>query len=313
MNGVNHGENGDPRCRCCGVTVAGQAVDGLCANCLLQLVLDPAGEEDSLLACLPAEPNPARYGGDGAVEEIAGAGIDLPVHPTAARFRTTLWTEVLAAPRNEKALASLCRKYWYPLYAFLRRSGVSPHESEDLTQGFFVHLLSRQGLETVRREYGRFRSFLLASLQHFVADQRDRALAAKRSPRQPLFELDARTAEDRYRLEPVDSMNPEKIFERRWAMTMLEEALAALESEFVSRGRGEVFRELQPFLCGEEGAPVYKEVAARLGTSQGAARVIVHRLRARYRDLVRREIADTLAAGEDLEAEMSHLFAVLRR
>jgi len=235
-----------------------------------------------------------------------------PVHPTAARFTTTLWTQVLAAPRNEEALASLCRKYWYPLYAFLRRSGVPSHEAEDLTQGFFVHLLSKQGLETVRREYGRFRSFLLASLQHFVADQRDRALTAKRSPLQPLFELDAQKAEDRYRLEPVERMNPETIFERRWALTLLEEALAALQSEFMTSGRGEVFRELQPFLCGETGVPVYKDVAARLAISAGAARVTVHRLRDRYRELVRREIVATLAAGEDVEAEMRHLFAVLR-
>ena len=172
--------------------------------------------------------------------------IGVPIHPTGARFTTTLWTEVLAAPRNEQALASLCRKYWYPLYAFLRRSGVSSHEAEDLTQGFFVHLLSKQGLETVRREYGRFRSFLLASLQHFVADQRDRALAAKRSPLQPLFDLDAQNAEDRYRLEPVERMNPETIFERRWALTMLEEALAALASEFMTSGRGPAIRSMRP-------------------------------------------------------------------
>lgn len=242
----------------------------------------------------------------------ASDSIGVPVHPTAARFTTTLWTEVLAAPRNEQALASLCRKYWYPLYAFLRRNGVSSHEAEDLTQGFFVHLLSKQGLETVRREYGKFRSFLLASLQHFVADQRDRALAAKRSPRQPLFELDAQKAEDRYRLEPVERMNPETIFERRWALTLLEEVLAALESEFVTSGKGEVFRELQPFLSGEQAMPAYKSVAARLALSEGAVRVTVHRMRERYRELLRKEIADTLEAGEDVEAEMRHLFAVLR-
>jgi DNA-directed RNA polymerase specialized sigma24 family protein len=236
--------------------------------------------------------------------------IGVPVHPTEARFMTTLWTQVLAAPRDEKALASLCRKYWYPLYAFLRRKGVSSHEAEDLTQGFFVHLLSRQGLETVRREYGKFRSFLLASLQNFVADQRDRSMAAKRSPPQPLLELDARKAEDRYLLEPVERMTPETIFDRRWALTMLEEALAALESEFTVSGRGEVFRELQPFLCGE--SPVYKDLAASLAISEGAARVALHRMRGRYGELVRREVADTLGVGEDLDAEMRHLFAVLR-
>ena len=242
----------------------------------------------------------------------ASDSLGVPVHPTAARFKTTLWTQVLDAPHNEKALASLCRKYWYPLYAFLRRKGTSSHDAEDLTQGFFAQLLSKQGLETVRRERGKFRSFLLASLQHFVADQRDRASAAKRSPDQPLFELDAQKAEARYRLEPVDPTNPEQIFERRWALTLLEEVLAALESEFVTSGKGEVFRELQPFLSGEQAMPAYNNVAARLALSEGAVRVTVHRMRERYRELIRKEIADTLAAGEDVEAEMRHLFAVLR-
>src|SRR5690349_14807665 len=122
----------------------------------------------------------------------------IPDRPTAARFTTTLWTQVLNAPHNEQALASLCQKYWYPLYAFLRRNGISPHEAEDFTQGFFAQLLSNKGLETVRREYGRFRSFMLASLKNFVGDQRDRASAAKRSPDQPLLELDGQKAEDRY-------------------------------------------------------------------------------------------------------------------
>jgi len=235
-----------------------------------------------------------------------------PVHPTDVRFTTTGWTEVLAAPHNEDALARLCRKYWYPLYAFLRRGGAASHEAEDLTQGFFARLLSKQGLETVRPEYGKFRSFLLASLQNFAADQRDRALAAKRSPSQPLFELDAQRAEDRYLVEPVERMTPEKIFERRWAMTVLEEALVALESEMMNSGKAGAFRHLRSFLGGERVVHNYKEAAAHLDLSEGAVRVAVHRLRERYRELVRREIAATLAEGEDLEAEMRHLFAVLR-
>ena len=236
----------------------------------------------------------------------------VPERPTTARFKTTLWTQVLDAPHNEKALASLCRKYWYPLYAFLRRKGISSHDAQDFTQGFFAQLLSKQGLETVRREHGKFRSFLLASLKNFVADQRDRAFAAKRSPDQPLLELDAQNAEDRYRLEPVDRTDPEQIFERRWALTLLEEVLAALELEFTTSGKGEVFRELQPFLSGEQAMPVYKVVASRLALSEGAVRVTVHRLRERYRELIRKEIAETLEVGEDVEAEMRHLFAVLR-
>ncbi|MFN0130658.1 MAG: RNA polymerase sigma factor [Verrucomicrobiales bacterium] len=238
-------------------------------------------------------------------DSIAG-----PLHPTGARFETTLWTQVLEAPRDEKALASLCRKYWYPLYSFLRRKGISCHEAEDLTQGFFAHLLGKKGLESVRRESGKFRSFLLASLQNFSADQRDRAMAAKRSPPQPLLELDAGTAEDRYRLEPVERMTPETIFDRCWALAVLEAALATLESEFVSKGKAEVFREIQPFLCGD--VPVYKDLAACLAISEGAARVTVHRMRGRYGELVRREVADTLGPEEDLETEMRHLFAVLR-
>lgn len=233
-----------------------------------------------------------------------------PHHPTGARFATTLWTQVLAAPLDDKALASLCRKYWYPLYSFLRRKGVSCHEAEDLTQGFFAHLRGKQGLETVRRESGKFRSFLLASLQNFVADQRDRAMAAKRAPPQPLLELDAGKAEDRYRLEPVDRLTPETLFDRGWALTVLGAALAALESEFVRSGKTEVFRQLQPYLCGD--IPVYKDLAAGLALSEGAARVAVHRMRIRYGELVRREVADTLGSEEELEAEMRHLFAVLR-
>lgn len=237
---------------------------------------------------------------------------EVPERPTAARFQTTLWTQVVRAPHDEKALASLCRKYWYPLYAFLRRKGMSSHDAEDLTQGFFAQLLGKGGLQSVRRECGKFRSFLIASLQHYVADQRDRAQAAKRSSDQPLFELDAQVAEDRYRVEPADSTTPDQIFERRWALTLLEEVLAALEAEFASEGRSEIFHELQPFLRGEEAFPAYRDVAVRLALSEGALRVAVHRLRERYRDLLRREIADTLEAGEDVESEMRHLFSVLR-
>lgn len=237
----------------------------------------------------------------------------VPDRPTAARFKTTLWTQVLEAPHNEKALSNLCHQYWYPLYAFLRRSGISAHEAEDLIQGFFAQLLSNHGLKTVHPEHGKFRSFLIASLRHFVADQRDRALAAKRSPEQPLVELDARKAEERYRLEPVDQMNPEKLFERQWALTLLEEGLAELESEFVRGGKGEVFRRLQPFFSAKEPIPACKEVAAPLGLSEGAARVTIHRMRVRYRELIRSKIADTLEAGEDVEAEMRHLFDVLRK
>jgi DNA-directed RNA polymerase specialized sigma24 family protein len=306
--------DGELRCQRCAAPLTGQSVGELCAKCLLNLALDP-----SLENIRPAEKRPSssadsisvlKFGAQELTEKASGS-TGVPLQATVGRFTTTLWTQVLAAPYDQEALASLCSKYRSPLYAFLRRSGVSCHEAEDLTQSFFVHLLSKKGLETVRREYGQFRSFLLASLRHFVADQRDRASAAKRSPPQPLFELDAEH-EDGHRLEPVERINPETIFERRWALTLLEEALAALESEFINSGKGEVFRELQPFLCGEERGPVYKDLALRLASSEGAIRVTVHRMRERYRDLVRREIADTLAAGEDVNTEMQHLFAVLR-
>jgi len=237
--------------------------------------------------------------------------VQVTARPTDGHFTTTLWSQVLKAPHDEKALAGLCRKYWYPLYAFLRRNGTPSHEAEDFTQGFFAHLLSKRGLEKIHPERGKFRSFLLASLKNFLADERDRVSAAKRSPDQPLLELDAQDAEQRYRLEPVDKTDPQKIFERRWALALMEQVLAALEAEFVASGKGQLFHELQIFLTDEQ-QPAYKDVAGRLALSEGAIRVTVHRMRERYRELIREEIADTLEVGQNVEEEMRYLFNVLR-
>ncbi|HXJ59572.1 MAG TPA: sigma-70 family RNA polymerase sigma factor, partial [Verrucomicrobiae bacterium] len=168
-------------------------------------------------------------------------------------FATTHWSVVLAtrgtdASRATVALERLCTVYWYPLYAYLRRRGHGDHDAQDLTQGFFAHLLKRGSIQKADRERGRFRSFLLASLNYFVADERDHAAAAKRGGGRELFSLDAEEAENRYRLEPVDERNPEKIFEQRWAMTLLDQVLARLAQEFTESGKGDLFKQLQPLL-----------------------------------------------------------------
>jgi RNA polymerase sigma-70 factor (ECF subfamily) len=208
-----------------------------------------------------------------------------------------------------KALAHLCETYWYPLYAFVRREGHAPDDAQDLTQEFFARLLEKNWLEAVDREKGKFRSFLLAAVRHFLANEWDRAHRLKRGGGVNIVSLDAQTAEDRYALEPADSMTADRIFERRWALTLLEQVLAGVRREFVAAGRETLFEELKVALTG--GKVPYAEVAARLNLSEGAVRVAVHRLRVRYRELLRAEIAETVSAEEEIDAEVQHLFAAL--
>ena len=233
-----------------------------------------------------------------------------------APFPPTLWSVVLLAGQSpsaesREALATLCRAYWFPLYAFLRRQGQSPHDAEDLTQAFFEFLLEHQSLGQVRRERGKFRSFLLASLRNFLSDQRDKAAAQKRGGRVQIISLDAQSAEDAYRLEPVETQTPEKLFERRWALTILERVLARVEAEYHQRGLRARFAELQPFLLAEGGEGTYAEAGRRLGMSEGAVKMALLRLRQRSRELFRAEIAATVATEQDVEDEVRHLFAVL--
>src|SRR5213596_145496 len=195
--------------------------------------------------------------------------------PSAQWFTTTHWSIVLAAGRDssrdaQEALEALCRTYWYPLYAYVRRRGYSVEEAEDLTQGFFARLLEKNYLKEVRRERGKFRSFLLASLKHYLANEWDRAQAKKRGGGQTPFSLDREVAEERYRLEPRSDLTPENVYERQWAVTILEEALARIREEFIRAGKAKHFGLLEPFLTGEDEAGSYRQVAAELGTSEGA-------------------------------------------
>ena len=232
-------------------------------------------------------------------------------------FTTTHWSVVLAAgqpdaPQAGEALEKLCRTYWYPLYAYVRREGYDPLDAQDLTQGFFARLLARNDLGQVGSQKGKFRSFLLAALRHFLSDQRDRARAAKRGGGAEVLSLDAQAAEQRYRLEPVDRMDAEKIFERRWAMTLLERALARLRDEAVVAGKAEWFERLRDFVAGDSEVSC-REAAVQLGQTESAVKSAVHRLRQRYRGLVREEIAQTVADPAEIEAEIRYLIAALSR
>jgi RNA polymerase sigma factor (sigma-70 family) len=231
-------------------------------------------------------------------------------------FTTTHWSVVLTAgqttsPQAAQALETLCRTYWYPLYAYVRRQGNSPHDAQDLTQEFFARLLEKHYLETVHPEKGKFRSFLLAALNHFLSNQRDRASAIKRGGRHTLVPLDPENAEQRYQLESPTALTPAMIFDRRWALAVLEQALQRLRLEFVNTGRAAQFERLKGFLEGEVGRGDYQSAAADLRVSPGAVAMAVQRLRKRYQELVRSEVAHTVADPGEIEAEMRHLFAVL--
>jgi RNA polymerase sigma factor (sigma-70 family) len=229
------------------------------------------------------------------------------------RFAVTRWSVVLAAagddPAARGALGILCRTYWYPLYAFVRRQGHQPHDAQDLTQEFFSRLLEKGWLDGVAREKGKFRSFLLASMKHFLSNERDRARAQKRGGGRPPISLDTHSAESRYAMEPVDVATPEKIFERRWAMTLLEQVLARLRDEMTSRGNAALFDELKASLSGQQSS--YGQIAGKLAMSEGAVKVAAHRLRQRYRELIREEVAQTVGSEGDVEEELRDLMSAL--
>ena len=234
--------------------------------------------------------------------------------PQRQEFNTTHWSVVLAA-RGESsdaqvALEKLCRVYWYPLYAFLRRQGHSPEDAEDLIQGFFARLLQRKDMETVQRERGRFRSYLLVSLKHFTLNEQLRARAEKRGGGQSLISLDE--AEVKFAREPVDKSTPEKVFERRWALALLDKVLEGLRREYEATGRLRLFESLRWFLSGEPAEQSQAQIGAQLGLSTGAVKQAVRRLRQRYRELLHEEVANTVATAADIEDEVQHLVGVLR-
>ena len=230
-------------------------------------------------------------------------------------FSATRWSVVLAAATDARgahdALAVLCRAYWYPLYAFLRRRGISAHDAEDLTQSFFAQLLARGGLARVDRAKGRFRTFLLASLKHFLADERDRANALKRGGGEPLLALDAIAAEQRYALEPRDDLTPDRLYDRRWALAVVDRALQHLRAEYAAAGKEALFSELQATLTAGSGAKSYREIAVTLAMEEGAVKVAAHRLRQRYGSALRAEIAETVSSREEVAAELRQLLDAL--
>jgi len=233
-------------------------------------------------------------------------------------FATTHWSVVLAAgqqqsPQAAEALENLCRTYWYPLFAFVRRLGYGAEDAQDLTQAFFAHLLRKPFLDGVGPEKGRFRSFLLACLKHFLVDEREKARTAKRGGNCPAIPLDLERAEERYRLESRVEANPEALFERRWALDLLERVLDRLRHEAADSGRGAVFDALECCLLGDRPTETYAQLGSRLGLSETAVKVTVHRLRQRYRELLREEVAHTVTRAEELEAEMRYLLEVVSR
>jgi RNA polymerase sigma-70 factor (ECF subfamily) len=236
--------------------------------------------------------------------------------PKQAIFATTQWSVVLTAgdfdaPEAAAALEKLCRAYWYPLYAYVRRRGFSEHDAQDLTQEFFARLLEKNFLAEARRERGRFRSFLLATLKHFLANEWKRAHRLKRAGGQVFVPIQTENGETRYGAEPAHELTPERIFERRWALTLLEQAIARLREEFVASGKGAVFEQLKDFLTGDDAAPSYAEIAPRLGLSEDALKMTVSRLRKRYRELRRAAVAETVANPHEVDDELRHLRAAL--
>jgi RNA polymerase sigma-70 factor (ECF subfamily) len=240
--------------------------------------------------------------------------------PTTTRpapvFATTRWSVVLTAGHGDStaaqdALARLCRTYWYPLYAYARRRGHSPHDAQDLTQEFFARLLEGNWLAQADRQRGRFRSFLLTAMKHFLTNEWHKAHAAKRGGFQAVISLDEETAEARYRLEPMETSTPETLFERGWALALLDDVLARLEREYGRDGKQEWLEAMRPALTLGRGSIRYDTIAAKLGINETAARVAVHRLRQRYRRLIQSEVANTVATPEESDEEMRHLFRVL--
>jgi len=231
-------------------------------------------------------------------------------------FATTHWSVVLAAgegdsPPAQCALETLCRAYWYPIYVYVRRKGHGPDEAQDLTQEFFAQLIAKEHLRLADREKGKFRTFLLAMLDYFLAREWSRAHRQKRGGQFTFVSLDQQTPEERYQLEPADNGTPEKKFVRHWALTVLEEAMNALEHECRENGKGALFEEAKELLSRERDGMTYAEIGRRLNMGEGATRMAVLRLRRRYGELLRNEIAQTVSGPEEVEDEMRYLLSVV--
>ncbi len=246
---------------------------------------------------------------EAAKDEAAGAS-------SLHWFRTTHWSLVTLAgdadsPQATAALEKLCRTYWLPLYSYIRRQGYGPHDAQDLAQGFFARLLRLNSFAAVGQAKGKFRTFLLAALNHFLSDERDHVRAEKRGGGKTLISLDETSAEERYLEVPAPDLTPEKLYDRRWALTVMEQALGRLRKEYGNAGNAALFEQLSGFLSREAGQGEYDSAAHKLGMSSGAMAVAVHRLRQRYRECVRFELSQTVTSREDLELEMKQLFEAL--
>jgi len=240
-----------------------------------------------------------------------------PPRPAADRFATTHWSVVVRAgqshtPGAGRALATLCENYWFPLYAFIRRSGYVAHDAQDLAQEFFAQMLAQQMLAVADPQRGKFRSFLLGAIQHFLANQRRRRAAQKRGGGQTPITLDLAAGEERYRrIEPADNVTPEHLYQRRWALALLDLVFARLRDEWAAAGKLALFERLKPLLPGRSPDLSYAALADELGISEGAVKVAVHRLRRRYRALLTDEIAQTVSDPDDLDDELRQLWTAL--
>lgn len=251
-----------------------------------------------------------------APRQLDSVDVSSTLRPDAGRFRTTHWSVVLSARDktgldSSKALETLCRTYWYPLYAFVRLQGHSPPDAQDLTQAFFARLLEKNYLESADRQKGRFRTFLLVVLKRFLANEWDKAKAQKRGGGQQPISFDTELAEQRYLGEGASGLSPDRVYERQWAFTLVDRAMRHLRGAYCSEGKQREFEALKPCLTADRGEIAYAELAAGLGMSEGAARVAVHRMRKRFRTVFREEVAQTVAAADEIDDEVRYLMRAL--
>ena len=233
----------------------------------------------------------------------------------ARTFQTTRWTVVLAArnrraPGYEEALSRLCESYWHPLYCYVRHQGISVEDAQDLVQGFFARLIEKNSLKDFERSESKFRSFLLVSLNNFLANEWNRAKAQKRGGGKPMLSLDVGSGEGRYIPEATSDLSPEKLYEKRWAMALLDKVVARLKAEYSSVGKSELFRLFVEYLVPGTSRTPYRKIASQVGMSEGAVKVAIHRLRKRYREILRDEVAQTLTDNEKVEDEIKYLFTL---
>ena len=249
-------------------------------------------------------------------DQASGNGIAPSTQNGGVAFTTTHWSVVLEAhgqsPAAHEALEKLCRTYWRPVYGFIRRQGIRPEEAEDLTQGFFSLLLERHDFDAVRKEKGRLRSYLLTSLKHFLASEHRRAMTAKRGKGQRLIPLEELSANERLELEGAGAVSADRLYERRWALTLMEQVLRRLKEEYRTAGNAALFNSLKQLLPDEPGAQSRADIAMQLGMTDNALRQAFHRFRHRYQVLLREEIAHTVAIASDIEDELRHLISILR-